>query len=702
MDININSNENSFKFSKKVTKFKSGTNSPYTVPKTLAVTNKCTIAVSSTECVISPYPNFVGTHQIIVTYEDKTTEVININFKLKAVEVIPTQPVEPPVTPSPTPTPSPSTGITSKFIGTIGNSAKLGYGPTQFKGLRSPVAAVEIGDYLYVATGYPEGNSPIFKTKVGEFNERIEVDKPAHNGFVMEPVNLLKYGNKLVMVGFDPAANELDGSYSSKLYCGVVVYENDEQVVFQYGRPFRCTFQDSSAPYKSMIGIIQRPVKILKSEIQEDSLIIYYSDSKSTCKHIINLISGINTSISVIETSISLQTIHETCSVDNAFFKCRGLIVAQAQNNVISTNYKYLPYDFTNNEYKTNCHEGKDYIYLCDSGNSRILIYRKSTFAFVASIDWVPMNYNFGLDINYPTRHFITGIEYHFNYNTYSWEKIKNWNVGLSKEYLPSNNRYNFLNQVVTTPTGTFGLIDKVVKDGDQDLRYPTLFKFTDAGLVKIKEFDVFANVYIDKNGNEYVWETPLNVGSYATQYRNGIVHQKVLIEANSALSMENAIHCVTDNGYTIIFNPNKDHKQFHLSWVKGNKVVFNAMPSIVGKDGIYPPGDAFDIGNGVEYAGAPRVYCVGNKVFVIYIGEFHGGAGNQTLLGFVYEDGKLLYRFGKTSKEAMATGITENPPEFAGNARAGQCTFINGKYYMFTNCEHTGRIPCFEISNLK
>lgn len=619
-------------------------------------------------------PNQLLIHYTISDWSSGTNQTSVVLIR-NATEPEPTDPE--PTTPSYT------------WHGGIGNSSALDYGPTKFKGLRSPTGIAENNGYLYFTKGFVEGNSPIAKTLISNPTAQIEVDRPLNNDFVLEGVSVCSYGGIVYMVGFDPHGSMDNGGYSSKIDCAIIGYDkNDQQITFSSGKSIKCTFQDNA--YKSAIGVITNNPSARPRKIKADATYLYVYHSNYIRKY--NRITG----AFVNQTNYSTQNIDE----ENGLIMSKtavtyyGKLICSAQTGPKVDNYTFTPYDFTTYVQKGSVLVASDgTLWVVDAGNSRILHYT-STGIYINQIAYVPMNYNCSVDKNNPERVFAAGMEYKITYPSLKWELVANWTYGLNSAYLLPENTRNFLRCVHTVNGETFGLVDSCFNDDGQDVRVPVKMKFTSSGLKFVKKYDAFASVSFDANGNEYLWESSRNVGQLATLYKNSNRLQSVTITKESALNIDNAYTNVTSDGYLVVFNPNKDHTGFHLSWVKDGKIVYNAMPSVIGSGQKYPPGDAFEIGQNVEYGGGHEVYVVGTKVFVKYIGEFFGGSGGQTNLFFVYENGKLIYNGGIVSWQTSG----ENPQQMAGNSFSGGVVFKDGAYYYFYNCEHTGAIQCFVI----
>jgi len=360
MVLNINSNQNGFKFSKKVTRFKSATSS-YAVPRTLAVTNKCTISVTSDTCIVSPFPAFVGTHQITVTYEDKTTEIIDLKFTANAIVAY--QSTDLPnntngTTTSPPP-PPPGTGvITERYLGNIYNNSGVDFGEKKLQGLRSPSAIIEMEEFLYIAVGYPEGKSGIMRVLHNSTpNLREEFDIAYHGSFVGEVVDFVKINDtQFAALIFDPAADENDNGYSSKLRAAVVIYDRNGQVVVRNGRRIRCTLQDSTTPYLSLVGAYQsanNTIKPLAINLGINEILVYIKINNQLKYYTISL-TDYTTNFNLSDTNVDYENnyIKDNITATKGSVIINNQIIALGQTSPSIDTKTYTYQDFNRDYFK--------------------------------------------------------------------------------------------------------------------------------------------------------------------------------------------------------------------------------------------------------------------------------------------------------------------------------------------------------------
>lgn len=667
MNIQLINPNQSIKLKKtlKTCKINSTTYNPATKPKA-TLTNAIALILSN-EILVSVTPNYYGTlPNFNVVYTDGTTEIFTIEIT-KTLPVLNTDVITDISTSAPKPL--------SKYswVGNVYNSSGLSFGEKKFKGLRSIRCVTELNGHLYFSVGYPEGHSGINKTLYSNPVERIEVMKPYAGGFVAEITSMVTIGDKIYCAGFDPFAYADDNGYSSQLDCMVFsIDKTDNEVILKNGVSVRCTYQDATAPYKSVISIKKndkgkKPVRIMYDKI-DNTITIDHSDFTYS--------------------QYDLQGAFIGSGVyDKSLIKISAISILEQETTVVKNN-EYCPYDFNTNEFLYSEYKANDGTYwICDVGNCRVLNLT-SNGTYIREIHYLPMNYNCSVDRNVPTDVYAGLLKFKYNYSTKKTVLVANYKVGLPSEFICKDMNNQPFRNVVTYKGTTYATINKIHSDGTQQ---PFLVKLTDK-VELIQGYRYWANIFLDKLTN--VWELYYNGDTY-TLLKNDVVQWSILPDDNTALSSDKAVSfTITDDGHCVIFCPHKSHLGYHLTWIKDGKVVYNAMPSVQVADNVreYPTGDAFAVNEQIQYAGAENVWTCDNKVFVKYIGEFFGGSGGQTNIFFVYENGKLLLRGGKTNWNTI------EGEEAAGNAKSGDVVKVDGKYYFWNNCEHSGALQYYVI----
>lgn len=604
-----------------------------------------------------------------------------------------------PITP-----PTPPTNVFSySWRGGIGNTSSVEYGKSKFKALRSPTSVCEFNGFLYVTTGFVEGNSPIFKTPINNPTQRIEVSPPINRDNVLEGVCGVSDGTRYYLVGFDPYGRKTNGGtgYSSKIDCAVVCYDiNDKEVVFQYGQPIQCTLQDN--PYKSAIAVIRDDTSQIPTKLEVDGSFLYVYTRTHIKKY--DKISGLYISMSPNTESGFISTFSRsgnTITMTGTNVTYNGKVICSAQTSPKVDNYTYTPYDF--NTFKT---KGYVYIandnsyYVIDAGNSRILHY-SSTGVYINQIAYVPMNYNCSVDRNNPTRVFAGFSEYKVSYPSLTWELVANWSYGINKAFKPTEQLLGALRHIVSVNNETYAIIDSFIQYPDYSMRYPYKVKLTQTGLKSVKRYDAFENVWLDQLGNEYIAQCDNQLNSYNILYKNGVqVEKSPIITTSSASYMDDGGFVYTSDGYYIVYNNRTNAKlNNHLEWIKNGQVVYSGAKSLQGVQSTYPTTDLYMVEGVQGEASSFNVSNCNDITVFMYNGE--GFQNAQVTKLHIYKGGKFYKIIGKTYAEAVAVDGVEAPREYAGNAFYGNIVQVGGVYYYFFNCEHTGAIQCFVISGI-
>jgi hypothetical protein len=601
--------------------------------------------------------------------------------------------VEPSPEPAPVESPSNTKGpsYTSQSYNwgrTIGNSSKYQYGPKLIKALRSPTGIAEMDSALYMTTGLVEGNSGIMSVK----NQiKKEILPPLHGDVGLNMEYMVSDGKRLYIAGFDSYSGDSNTStrYRSHLNAAVIAVEKDNEYVFKYGTPFHCTWQDNN--YKS--GIHLRKDNITGLDVDETTLYVYcgtkcyeYDKITGQYKGVVNVptptyiakaVKGSNV-LEMTETKVTLN----------------GKVICTTPTSPTVSVYNFIPKDFNDYSTKGSVCFGDNCIWVTDAGNCRVLKYDMQG-RYISQIAYLPMNYNCSVDRNNPTRVFAKELEYKVSYPDMTWELVANWNYNLGTEYQPigKNLVRDFLRDVCTVNGETFAFVE--YHDLAREERSPTLMKFTPNGLVPVKRFLAWANVSMTTDGKIVLFERE---GTKANFYLDGVLKESVTIPSNSALKGAGKVGYTSDGSF-VVYDFENSRKGYHLSWVKGGQVK-NAMPYKSISDDSYPYGDFYCVTPRLQYGGGTRVYVLGNKVFVNYLGEFYGASdGGQTNLWFMYENGVFVKRVGMTVFESNAMDGKDSPRVAAGNSYGGGVVYMEGKIYIITNCEHTSALQWFQIN---
>ena len=608
-----------------------------------------------------------------------------------------TKPSAPPVT-------TPPTGVFSySWRGGIGNTSAVEYGKSKFKALRSPTSICEMNGFLYVTTGYTEGNSTIFKTPISNPTQRIEVPAKINSDIKGEGTFGCTDGTRYYVAFFDPYGYIANGGtgYMSKIDCGVVAYDvNDAEVTFQYGTSTSCTLQDN--PFKSVIALVRNDSTQIPIKLAVDNQYLYVYTRALIKKY--DKITGLYLSMTPNTESGFISTFSRngnTITMNGTNVTYNGKVICSAQTSPKVDNYTYTPKDFNTFKTKGSVYIGSDgSLWVSDAGNGRILHY-SSAGVYINQIAYVPMNYNCSVDRNNPTRVFAGFLEYKVTYPSLTWELVNNWSYGLNKAYTPNEQLLGAMRHVVTAGSETIAIVDSFLLYPGYSMRYPVKMRLTSTGLKALKTYDAFQNVWFDLSGAEYIAECGNELNSFNTLYKNGVIVEKSpVITTSSASYMDDGGFAVTSDGQYVVYNNMNNAKaNYHLEWIKGGVVVNKAAMAVTGVQNSYPTTDLFMV-DGVAGEPASKSVSICNDIAVfMYTGE--GFQNAQTTKLHIYKGGKFYKAIGKTYQEARLTDGEEAPREFAGNAFAGNLVNVGGIYYYFFNCEHTGAIQCFIISGI-
>lgn len=608
-----------------------------------------------------------------------------------------TKPSAPPVT-------APPTGAFSySWRGGIGNTSAVEYGKSKFKALRSPTSVCEMNGFLYVTTGYTEGNSTIFKTPINNPTQRIEVPTRLNSDIKGEGTYGCSDGTRFYVAFFDPYGYIANGGtgYMSKIDCGVVAYDiNDAEVTFQYGTSTSCTLQDN--PFKSVIALVRNDSTQIPIKLTVDNQFLYVYTRALIKKY--DKLTGLYISQAPNTESGFISTFNRsgvTLTMTSTNVTYNGKVLCSAQTSPKVDNYTYTPKDFNTYKVKGSVYIGSDgSFWVADAGNSRILHYT-SAGVYINQIAYIPMNYNCSVDRNNPTRVFAGYLEYKVTYPSLSWELVNNWTYSIHKAYTPNEQTLGAMRHVVTVGTETFAIVDSFLQYTGYSMRYPVKVKLTSTGLKAVKTYDAFQNVWFDLSGNELIADCGNELNSYNTLYRNGVqVEKSPIITSTSASYMDDGGFVVTADGHYVIYNNMNNAKtNYHLEWIKGGQVINRGALALQGAQSSYPTTDLFMV-DGVSGEPASKGVSTCNDIVAfMYTGE--GFQNAQTTKLHLYKAGKFSRIIGKTYAEARALDGEEAPREFAGNAFAGNLVQLGGLYYYFFNCEHTGALQCFIISGL-
>lgn len=635
---------------------------------------------------IIPYQKYVDAGGSTFVYYYKNgcrfdTGTITFKNKISNTDPDPIPVPDPPLSSSPSNTSGPCfTSSSYDWSRTIGNTSAVQYGPELIKALRTPTGIADLNGELVISSGLVEGNSGIFIVKN---NKMYEIGKPRDGDITLNVTAITSYDGILYCVGFDSY-----GAISSAL----VAYKDGQEVVFQYGKAFKCKWQDNA--YKS--GIHVNTAKITGVDADATTLYVYCGTTCYTYDRITGQSKGtVTVSIPTsIAKAVSGGNVIEMTSTSVTY---NGKTFCTTPSGPKITNYNFIPKDFNTYERKGSVCFGTNSIWVTDAGNCRVLHY-DLTGKYLGQVAYMPMNYNCAVDRNNPSRVFAKELEFKVTYPDMKWELVANWGYGYGStyQYAGDNLVKYFFKDAVTTTGGTFAIVRT---NSGHDV-----VKLTETGIVKVSSHQGYISLTMDA---KVIYMSRAN--GKANFYLDGALKESVSITSESALNGNGYIGYTADGSF-VVCNDDKNHNGYHLTWVKGG-LIKNAMPSrnfteAQSRTVPFAYGDFFATGfypvksDGQRegYAGSNQLYVVGNKVFYNYLGEFFGNDGGQTNLWYMYENGVFIKRVGMTVYESYALDGNDAPRMQAGNSWGGGVVLVNGIYYIHTNCEHTGAVQTFHV----
>lgn len=639
----------------------------------------------------------------------------------------------------------------------IGNSSTEGYGPNKIRALRTPWDGVVVGNYLYMCTGFVEGNSPLFKVALNNISYMIPVRATTQHDIDFETRYATTDGTRIYWAGFDAYYGE-GSNINSVIYATNV--SNDQDYIFSSG-----TTVNPSLAYRSYsaIGVVTgdlnaqptglavmttgnylystrkakselkvfnkttgslvRTIPSTLGDICIDGNNLYGIDGTTVKKYTINsdgsitynnISISLNNPVNVSSTSGLLMVVDAGTNQVKAYNSSGQLQWVQGQqggyfNSPSVTNDKFQFLDYNDIYAKGWVAQSSDGSYwVGDAGNCRTLHYNSSK-TYLENISYLPMNYNCGVNKNEPTRVFAGFLEF----NSLTGVLVNNWSGNLTTSYL-SNQRSNVFYNCVTLNGRTYGTIYYYPYAPSDDNREFEVVELTSTGLRYTgKRFGAYNLDVIETNGDHvYYDDRDKNILTSGTGYlikepflgidgSGNIIWGSPQPISSFPLSATNPFYKAytspSSKGY--IFSDNWNNTNYHFGRVYNNEYIFKTSKSTARTyTGEFPLDGRFDCGNGVEYAGK-NVYNSDSLVVWNYIGEFWKNS-QTNIWNLFHQDGLMLMQIGKTTPQAVSeSGTDEAPRESAGNALMGGLVKIGNSYYIF-HCDESvhGAIHSFEI----
>jgi len=347
-------------------------------------------------------------------------------------------------------------------------------------------------------------------------------------------------------------------------------------------------------------------------------------------------------------------------------------------------------------------------LWLEDGGNGRVLHYsiNGTTLNYIEQIAYTDASYRSTVDLTNATRVFNTFMEYSVDYSlplggtNGSWTMTKNWAVGLPNDanhcYFGGNNG---LTNVVTLSNGhTYGFLFNYVNNSSDLYELPASgpLRFTGYTFVNATTPLIYADGTLRYNvtnsgqtsltcysqpltgfdaQNNPVWGSPATIASVALNSTTDPIPW-------SAFPMRTEI---TASGIVVDFDGNQAQSGYHLGGIPlgGTTWKWEASPSVNGPPW-FPQNGAFDIGNGVQYAGNYAM-ALGRDIIYGYHGELWCSGEASQWVDY-YDNGLMVGRFGTYGDAEISSVAIDG---FAGNSFSPTLVqAADGNTYLYHNDE--------------
>lgn len=453
-----------------------------------------------------------------------------------------------------------------QWTANIGNSSSIDTGSHKLRGLSTPYSGVEVGDYIYIAKGTTEGNTPIYKVAKSNPNYMIEVrgENAAvdmHTDFACSDGTRVYWAGYDAWTGYWPISNTTPPDTNSRVHS--IIYatnvSNDTDYIFSAGKTTKpslngqfsysgLTILDDTAAhptglavttgatgflysthkglnqlrcYDKLSGALLRTNTLPLRAIAIDGNVLYGIVGDSIRKFTINASTGVLTysasgSISVTKPiNISakngvLMVIAGSTQQQVKAFNYTGTALwtlGQSGGYVNSPTVANDKFQFQ--EYTGKVSKGyliplaDSSFWVGDAGNCRQIHFSK-TRTFVESSFYLPTNYNASTITAEPTRIFAGLLE--FDLTTRAL--VKNWSGNITSSYAYNTRIGGLLTHLITISGKTFGTIYYYPTAGTPDGR---LREWVELGATGIRytgiRLDDYFNYNIESNGDRYFYD---------------------------------------------------------------------------------------------------------------------------------------------------------------------------------------------------
>jgi hypothetical protein len=357
-----------------------------------------------------------------------------------------------------------------------------------------------------------------------------------------------------------------------------------------------------------------------------------------------------------------------------------------------------------------------------DVGNLRSQHFSASR-SYLNQIAYLGYFYSCAVDPNNPQRVFANYLEFAVDYsrplapNNGSWRLIRNWSMGRQAGF---DDDFNRMQCVTTLGNGrTYALLlnkktyrrHLVELPPSGNLRYTGIE--TPSAAYQLYTDGSLWNIGDNRLGQPAVWKKQILTGFDGSN--NPQWGSEQVMATTQPLTLADPVtvdgflrrNQVTSTGVVVAFcndrprTPSSRGVGYHLGGVQvgTNKWLWKTSPSTtLDYQGDYPSDGAYDIGNGVEYAGS-FAQALDRSIFWGYNGEFWKN-GQTNKWNHYLDNGLMVGQFGVVRRSDIR--MEEAPYGLGSNAVTGTFVKVGQDYYLY-HCDegfHAG-VHRWKISGL-
>jgi hypothetical protein len=357
-----------------------------------------------------------------------------------------------------------------------------------------------------------------------------------------------------------------------------------------------------------------------------------------------------------------------------------------------------------------------------DVGNLRSQHF-SATRSYLNQVAYLGYFYSCAVDPNAPQRVFANYLEFAVDYtrplapNNGSWRLIKNWSMGRQAQF---DDNFNRMQCVATLGNGrTYAMLVNHTSQRRHIVELPSTGNLRYTGIetpsnaYQLNSDGSLWNLGENNIGQPAVWKKQQLTGFDGSNNPQWGPEQVVAstppITATDPVTVGGVLrrNHVTSTGVVLAFCSDRPKgvytrgAGYHLGGVQvgTNKWLWKTSPSTtVDYQGDYPSDGAYDIGNGVEYAGS-FAQAIDRSIFWGYNGEFWKNAQTNKWNHYL-DNGLMVGQFGVVRRADIKS--EEAPYGLASNAVTGTFVKVGADYYLY-HCDegfHAG-IHRWRISGL-